>query len=69
MALDGHLELQVGDEAVTAASVLIPAGERHGVRAVTGRIVGGLGQVRAAAESSGAQVSPLSWHWEYSGAQ
>ena len=38
-ALDGHLELQVGDEAVTAASVLIPAGALHGVRAVTGRIV------------------------------
>ena len=38
-ALDGHLELRVGSENVTTASALIPAGARHGVHAVTGRIV------------------------------
>ncbi|MDP3713737.1 MAG: AraC family transcriptional regulator [Mycobacteriales bacterium] len=38
-ALDGQLELDVGGQAVTTTSALIPAGQRHGVRAVTGRIV------------------------------
>ncbi len=38
-ALDGHLELEVGDQTVVAPSALIPAGQKHAVRAVTGRIV------------------------------
>lgn len=47
-ALDGHLELEVGDQAVIAASALIPAGQRHGVRAVTSRIVLALVEPRGA---------------------
>ena len=38
-ALDGRLELQVGTETVTTTSVLVPAGQRHAIRAVTGRVV------------------------------
>jgi AraC-like DNA-binding protein len=38
-ALDGVLELQVGADTVRTSSALVPAGARHGVRAVTGRVV------------------------------
>ena len=47
-ALDGHLELEVGDQPVIAPFALIPAGQRHGVRAVTGRIVLALVEPRGA---------------------
>ena len=38
-ALDGHLEVQAGDQRVTASSVVIPSGGRHAVRADSRRLV------------------------------